>query len=520
MPKITIDSKPVEVEQGSTILDAAEKLGIEIPTLCFLKSCKPLTSCMVCLVRVDGADKFVPACAAVAQDGMRVESDSQDIFAARRTALELLLSDHLGDCVGPCHEICPAKMNIPKMIREIAAGEFQNAVKTIKERIALPAVLGRICPAPCEKGCRRAYYDSPVAICLLKRYAADTDLFSGNPFIPECKKSTGRNVAIVGAGPAGLAAAYYLLQYGHTCTLFDEHLQAGGMLRYAVSQERLPRDILDAEIGIIQKLGAQFELKSRIDAAAFEQLRKNFDAVIIAAGPSRTNQIEKFGVPATADGIVVDKNSLQTKVENIFAAGDVIRARKLAVRAAAEGRTAAVSVTQLLTDKPVKGPLKQFNTRIGAPKPEEVEQFMAAISRQERTQVSAESPEGLKSDQAGTEALRCMRCDCAKAEVCRLRYWADRYDAHPRKFADQRQRYIQHRQHPDILYEPGKCIKCGLCIQITENAAEQLGLTFVARGFDVKVAVPFGASIAQGLQKTAAKCAEACPTAALAFKRY
>ncbi len=189
MPKIHIDNQQVEVEDEATILDAAKKLGIEIPTLCFLEGCSPQTSCMVCLVKVSGRERLVPACATKAQDGMQVESQTDQILDARRTALELLLAEHVGDCIAPCQAACPAHMNIPLMIRQIADGDTRRAIQTVTRHIALPGVLGRICPAPCEKACRRRNKDAPVAICLLKRHAADANLGSGHPWRPQCAAS-------------------------------------------------------------------------------------------------------------------------------------------------------------------------------------------------------------------------------------------------------------------------------------------------------------------------------------------
>ncbi|MHC4329134.1 MAG: 2Fe-2S iron-sulfur cluster-binding protein, partial [Planctomycetota bacterium] len=255
MPKLTIDNREVQVADGATILDAAGKLGIEIPTLCFLEGCKPSTSCMVCVVKVEGLMSLVPACATIVREGMQVESDCKQVHEARKAALELLLSDHLGDCLGPCHTICPAQMNIPLMIRQIAAEKLSDAIATVKKDIALPAVLGRICPKPCERGCRRAAIDEAVSICLLKRYVADVDLQSASPYSPACKSGRGKRVAIVGAGPAGLAAGYYLQQAGYDCTIFDDHEKPGGMLQYGVPEEELPRYVLDNEIALIEKLG-------------------------------------------------------------------------------------------------------------------------------------------------------------------------------------------------------------------------------------------------------------------------
>ena len=178
MPKITIDGREVQVPAGATILDAAEKLGISIPTMCHLRGHEAATSCMVCVVKVAGVNGLVPACGALVRDEMQVQSDCPEVLEARKAAIELLLSDHVGDCVGPCQMGCPAHMNIPQMIRQIAAGQLKDAIATVKRDIALPAVLGRICPAPCEKACRRRQHDEAVSICLLKRYVADVDLQS------------------------------------------------------------------------------------------------------------------------------------------------------------------------------------------------------------------------------------------------------------------------------------------------------------------------------------------------------
>ena len=228
MPKLTIDGNSIEVPPGTSLLQAAGRLGIGIPTLCYLDGYRPSTSCLVCVVKVRSGNssggRVVPSCGTMAEDGMVVESETEDVHHLRRTALELLLSDHLGDCLAPCHFACPAHMDVPGMLRQIAASEPVNAIATVKHDIALPAVLGRICPKPCEKGCRRTGADGPVAVCQLKRFVADQDLACDEPYVPPCDAATGKRVAVLGAGPTGLSAAYYLAQRGHACTLFDDHL--------------------------------------------------------------------------------------------------------------------------------------------------------------------------------------------------------------------------------------------------------------------------------------------------------
>ncbi len=513
MPKLFIDNHHVDVDEGATILDAAEKLGIEIPTMCFMKGYEPSTSCMICVVKVNDRPGLAPACGTPAEEGMRVDTQCEQVQQARKAALELLLSDHVGDCLGPCHVICPAQMNIPLMIRQIAAGTLREAIMTVKKDIALPAVLGRICPAPCERGCRRAAIDEAVSICLLKRYVADVDLQSASPYVPDCKPSQGKKAAIVGAGPAGLAAAYYLQQAGVACIVFDDREKPGGMLQYGVPQEELPRDVLDKEIAVIERLGVTFKANTRIGTkVSLEQLTREFDAVFVAGGADA----EPLGLTTDRNGIEVDRNTYQTNLPNVFAGGDAVRKRKLAVRAVADGREAAVSIVQYLSGQEVSGPAKPFNTRIGKIKDDEKEAF-AACARQDQRVTASKSGDGLTDEQARREAARCLHCDCRKADHCKLRQYSQIYEARPGRFKGERRLFVQNIQHPQVIYEPGKCIDCGLCIQTAAKAGEELGLAFIGRGFNVRVEVPFDRSMKESLKRSAAECVTNCPTGALAF---
>ncbi len=518
MPRVTIDGREVEAEAGATILDAAAKLGVSIPTMCHLRGHEATTSCMVCVVKVAGAGGLVPACGTTVRDGMRVESDSLEVHEARKAALELLLSDHVGDCVGPCQMGCPAHMNIPLMIRQIAAGELQDAIATVKRDIALPAVLGRICPAPCEKACRRRQHHEAVSICLLKRYVADMNLQSDSPHLPSCTPKCDKRVAIVGAGPAGLAAAYYLQQDGFACTIFDDHDQAGGMLRYGVPEKDLPRDVLAAEIAQIEKLGVAFQFGTRVGVTVpMDELRRQFDAVFLAPGALQPGDASPLGVETSPDGVKVDAQTGTTSIPGVFAGGDVVRKRRLTVRAVADGREAAESIRQYLSGEQVVGPAKSFNSRMGKLEEGEMKIFLESASAEARHNPAGDAG-GFTAEQAWAEARRCLRCDCRKAGACLLRQHAQAYDARQARYKAERRKFVQRAEHPDLIYEPGKCIDCGICIQIVSASREKLGLAFVGRGFDVRVAVPFDASWAAGLQIVAAQCVEACPTGALAFK--
>jgi ferredoxin len=517
MPKITIDGREVEVPSGATILDAARKLGIDVPTLCFLEGYEPSTSCLACMVKVADTGRLVPACATRAVDGMHVESETAEVRDVRRTALELLLSDHVGDCFAPCDFGCPAHMNIPLMLRQIAEEDLRGAIETVKRDIALPAVLGRICPAPCEKACRRAPADGAVAICLLKRYVADVDLASDPPYLPECQPATGKRAAVVGGGPAGLAAAYYLLRDGHAVTLFEQQPALGGRLRHETTEDEVPRDVLDGEMALITRLGAEVLPSTPVgDDPSLDGLTRRFDAVLVACGATEKDTFERWGLQAGTRGVRVNRETYETGREGVFAAGNAIRTKGLVIRSAADGKEVAVSIDQFLSGQPVRGPGKRFSSRMGRLSEAELAQVMADADKAPRH--DPEAGEGFPRDEAVRQAGRCLHCDCRALATCRLKRYAEMYGADAKRYGGQRAPFHQSTQHAEVIYEPGKCIDCGLCIEIAARAREPLGLTFIGRGFDVHVGVPFDRSLQEALSKVAAECVAACPTAALAMK--
>jgi ferredoxin len=409
-------------------------------------------------------------------------------------------------------------MNIPRMIRQIAAGHLRQAIATVKADIALPAALGRICPAPCEKGCRRGEKDSPVSICLLKRHAADADLASAEPYLPDRRAASGKSVGIVGAGPTGLAAAYYLLAAGHACTILDDHPAPGGMLRYGADPQRLPHDVLDAEIDIIRRLGAALRLGCRVgEQVPLAAVRREFDAVLVAAGTVDAEAAAAaLGLEWDGKAVRADRHTYQTPAEGVFAACSP-RQRKMAVWAVAAGKAAAGAIDQFLTGRDVTAARRPFSVHIGKLQPGEIDRFMEGVSDAGRVEPQR-ADAGFAEDQAVAEASRCLHCDCRRGDDCKLREYADAYGCKPSKYQAGRRTFQQLRQHSDVIFEPGKCIHCGLCVQITARAGERLGLTFVGRGFKARVAVPFGRSLAEGLEKAAAECVAACPTGALAFR--
>ncbi|MGB9597992.1 MAG: hypothetical protein ACPL7B_17030, partial [Candidatus Poribacteria bacterium] len=304
-------------------------------------------------------------------------------------------------------------------------------------------------------------------------------------------------------------------------TIFDDHEKLGGTLRYAVPNDRLPKYVVDKEIETITRLGLEFRPNTKIDIESqIEPLLKQFDAVIIAIGQTENSLVKD---------LAIDRNSLQTKIKGLFVAGNAIgRRSNMAVRSVADAKIVANSIDQYLSNLPVIGIRKDWTTRMGKLSDSEMKILAENASQEQRYEPSGigrksirlcpDDKLGFSDDEAILESLRCLHCDCRKADTCKLRIYSDIYNANPNRYKGKRRLFEQQNQHNTVIYESGKCISCGLCIKIASMAKEPLGLAFIGRGFDVRVGVPFNQTIEKGLQKVAKECVEACPTGALAFK--
>lgn len=295
MLNLTINGKAIQVEEGTTILQAARDNGIYIPTLCYDEAVKVYGACGLCVVEAEGIPKLLRSCSAKCSDGMVINTESERVVHSRKIAMELLMSAHDGDCIAPCQLNCPARTDCQGYVGLIANGEYDAALKLIKNKIALPASIGRVCPHPCESACRRKNVDEPISIAQLKSFAADIDL-NGNKYTPQKSAPTGKRIAIIGGGPAGLTAAYRLAIKGHEVTIYDMMEKMGGMLRYGIPQYRLPKEILDKEISIIEGLGVKmnngFKLGREI---TIEGLKSIYDAVIVAVGAWQSSSMRTPG---------------------------------------------------------------------------------------------------------------------------------------------------------------------------------------------------------------------------------
>lgn len=314
--RLNINGKEVTGLPGQTILEVARENDIFIPTLCYDERTKIYGSCGICMCEVEGNPKLCKACATVIAPGMVVNTNTERVIESRKTNLELLLSNHTGDCRPPCVLACPAQTDCQGYVGLIANGEYEAANVLIKDKIPLPASLGRVCPHPCETECRRGLIDEPISIQQLKRFAADEDLLLGDErFLPEIDEETGKRVAIIGGGPMGLSAAYFLRQMGHQVTVFESMPKAGGMLRYGIPEYRLPKAVLDDEILTIEMMGVEIITDTKIGTdIPFETVRDDFDAVLLGIGAWISTGV---GCPGEdAEGVIGGIDFLRKVVRN------------------------------------------------------------------------------------------------------------------------------------------------------------------------------------------------------------
>jgi NADPH-dependent glutamate synthase beta subunit-like oxidoreductase/formate hydrogenlyase subunit 6/NADH:ubiquinone oxidoreductase subunit I/ferredoxin len=317
--RIEVDGRVVEGFEGQTILEVCRDNGIEIPTLCYEPKLPGFGACRMCVVEVEGEEHPPISCSRSCEDGMKVETQTEEVRRLRRTNLELIFSDHNAYCLPPCQNKCPSHIDIPGFLKANAESNWRESTRIFKRTIPFPSVLGRVCPAPCEEHCRRDEVDEAIAIRDSHRYAGDQVLKSMlddgvDPPIPfERQAGSGRRAAVIGSGPAGMAAAYYLLIAGHDVTVFERDPAPGGMLRYGIPQYRLPKvEVLEAEYESVVRLGAKMVCDAGLgrDFTLDDLTNQGFDSVVIAIGCYDTNEL---GIPnEDADGVIDGLEYLRT----------------------------------------------------------------------------------------------------------------------------------------------------------------------------------------------------------------
>lgn len=205
--------------------------------------------------------------------------------------------------IAPCQNACPADVDVPQYIEFIQRGMYFEAVKSIRKKNPFPSVCGRVCTHPCESRCRRAQLDEAIAIRSLKRFAADYELQNAEAFyfdMEEAEKSKkGKKIAVIGGGPAGLTAAYYLAIWGYDVTMFEASDKPGGMLNYAIPPYRLPNEVLNKEIDIILKAGINLVTEIKVGQdIMLNEIRENFDAVFMGIGTQQPVRLQIEGEDA------------------------------------------------------------------------------------------------------------------------------------------------------------------------------------------------------------------------------
>ena len=406
--KITINDKEYTASPGQTILDVvlANKVD-DIPTLCHDPKLPPYGSCYLCVVEIKGLEKLVPSCSSPVADGMVVFTNNERITRSRRTALELLLSNHYADCLGPCTQTCPAGVDVQGYIALMSMGRYGEAVKLIKETNPLPIVCGRVCVRECETACRRNRVDERVGIDYLKRYAADIDL--ENPWIPEVGAPNGKKVAIVGGGPAGLTAAYFLTLKGYGVTLYEASAHLGGMLRYGIPEYRLPKKTLDREIKWITDLGVTVKMNAVLGKDfTIESLKKSgFDAIFLALGAQKGKTMGVEGEEKTR-GVVSGADFLRAlqadKMPEIYGRVVVVGGGNTAIDAARSAlRMGADKVTLLY--RRTKKEMPAHEMEIDAALEEGVEL------------IELSAPTGLVTKDGRLTALTCIRMELGEPDA-------------------------------------------------------------------------------------------------------
>lgn len=669
---IKIDGKEVEVKQGKTILEVAEENGISIPTLCYHEQISKTTSCHLCLVKDKKTGNYIPSCSLQITDGMDIEATSDDIFEKRKTTLNLLLSEHSGDCEAPCTMACPAGIQIEEYLRAARKGDFKETLKIIKNRLPLPMSIGRVCPRFCEQDCRRNVIDDQaVNINDVKRFAADLHY---EDYLEELPELTDNKVAIVGAGPAGYAVAYYLRLKGIKSDLYDMMPKPGGMLRYGIPEYRLPKDILDTELAHFEKMGG-IEIycnKKLGQDLKLDQLKEDYDAVAITIGswssssmrtegedlaigginyleeialdgwsgedPGETlivgggntamdcartsvrltdkpvrvlyrrtekqmpaNQIElheakeenvKFklltqpvalreedgkkiltcvkmrlgekdasgrrkpipiegsefevkadtviaaigqrtdlpeGIPSNKWGDVeVNQDNYQV-TENVFSAGDCVTGPATVVEAIGAGRHTALSIEAFLAGKEYQRDYK-INVSRGhwqSLTEEEVVLIKDPVQRnraeleyiddQKRVSTFKETNKTLSEEEVKKEAERCIECSCSYKEDCQLKDYSEEYKADPEAMVGEKVLFDYDMRHPEIIRDPGKCIKCEACIKVCKEIVNKYLLEFKERGYYTRVGTEFEKPLPVDCTDCG-ECIDICPVGALDWK--
>ena len=404
--RIEINGKPIEARAGQTILEVVEEQKLDsIPTLCHSPELAPYGSCFVCVVEVEGRPVLVPSCATKVAEGLKIHTNNARVREARKTALEFLLSNHYADCVSPCKQGCPAGVDAQGYIALAAMGEYRKAVDLVREANPLPLVCGRICVRKCEVVCRRQDVEEPVAINFIKRFV--TDLPGAYAGTPEREPSKGKTIGIVGAGPAGLTAGWFLGRKGYDAVVYENMPHAGGMLRYGIPEYRLPKADLDREIEYITRAGVEIRCGVNLPRdKTVDELLKEHDAVFLSPGAWGGKAMGVEGEFET-QGVVSGVSFLIEKAQQ----PDPVRGTVLVVGGGNTAMDAARTSWRLGADKVIIV-YRRTKEEMPADKMEIDDCLKEGIEIMELA-----APVGLLKNGKGIKALRCIRMQLGEPDA-------------------------------------------------------------------------------------------------------
>ena len=255
-----------------------------------------------------------------------------------------------GEELPPCTATCPLHCNAQGYVALISQGKFKEALALVREKLPFPGILAYACSHPCEKECKRIEEDRPISICHLKRFLVDHVEEPEFEFTPSQEKD--QKVAIIGGGPSGLVAAYDLRKMGYQVTLFESRNELGGLLTHGFPSYRLPRQVIEKDLSVINKMGIEIRLNTEVGKdVSPETLLQSFDAIFIGVGIAGAESMTHIfkGLKRTRKGsIQVNPISLETNLKGIFAGGDSVTGPGTIIDSMAHGRKAAISIDRYL----------------------------------------------------------------------------------------------------------------------------------------------------------------------------
>lgn len=314
------------------------------------------------------------------------------------------------NCVGRC----PLHVDARQYVQLAKEGKYQEALQVVREQLPFPGVLGYLCAHPCELHCKRIDEDSPIRVRDIKRFLAERE--QGEPqHIVDCEPPRNHKIAVVGAGPGGLLAAYDLERRGYQVTVFEKEEQIGGCLRYKIPDYRLPREVLDRDLSVIEAVGVDVRCGVTFGTdLTLDDLRRDYDAVLVLVGYEGGMVLMRTAEPpfqlSTRDTVAVDPLTCETGIEGVFAGGDAVSGPSTVVFAMALGRRAAESAHRFLSGQDLRkdreGPTP--SRLLWTLEIDEIER-----KRRERTPMMlTPCNEPMSEEEVRAEGERCLDCEC------------------------------------------------------------------------------------------------------------